>query len=95
VLKRLSDEFDTPIVCVNQVTDQFSSDDSSPATILPTLGLLWSNCVNMRLLLTRRELPSTGATSRQMHVVFAPHLPSNALDFVITADGVACVPPSS
>mmetsp|Transcript_26466 Transcript_26466/g.35270 ORF Transcript_26466/g.35270 Transcript_26466/m.35270 type:complete len:344 (+) Transcript_26466:480-1511(+) len=65
-LKKLSHQYNVPIVVVNQVTASFSSSSSnfslqklhmscSMERMMPLLGLSWSNCVNTRFLLTRNE----------------------------------------
>ncbi|GAV59583.1 Rad51 domain-containing protein [Cephalotus follicularis] len=75
---------------------------SSGRRVCPALGLAWANCVNSRLFLSRyeevdREENGGGKgqrdflckrTMRQLHVVFAPHLPYSSCEFVVTRDGV-------
>ncbi|XP_028074500.1 DNA repair protein XRCC3 homolog [Camellia sinensis] len=74
---------------------------SSGRRICPALGLSWANCVNSRLFLSRNEEvlgKETGLvdddgfvqkrTKRQIHVVFAPHLPESSCEFVIVKEGV-------
>jgi RecA/RadA recombinase len=86
--------------------------------IIPSLGLAWSNCVNVSVMLTRTEIPvrvntvQNGAkrqktghqvvyltpegdqaldereVSRQMHVIFAPHVKSNSVAYVVRESGV-------
>jgi DNA-repair protein XRCC3 len=71
-LKELSGTHGIPILIVNQVTADFSSNNSS--SVQPALGLSWANCVNERYLLSRREsniftdLPSNDE-DRKTHVV--------------------------
>jgi RecA/RadA recombinase len=48
LLKKLSDQFGIPILVINQVSSDFSSN-----TTIPTLGLSWSNCVNTQMMLTK------------------------------------------
>ncbi|GFY80688.1 homolog of X-ray repair cross complementing 3 [Actinidia rufa] len=70
---------------------------SSGRRVCPALGISWANCVNSRLFLSRSEeivgkengLVDAGGdnfvqrrTKRQLHVVFAPHLPE--LSCVVT-----------
>jgi DNA-repair protein XRCC3 len=69
-LQLLSDSFNVPFVVVNQVSDYFNSDSrinySSGSTtssyqrhgstkVIPALGLTWSNCINVRVLLERTK----------------------------------------
>ncbi|OMO61332.1 hypothetical protein CCACVL1_23600 [Corchorus capsularis] len=74
---------------------------TSGRRVCPALGLAWANCVNSRLFLSRREeviadkngkfngeSGECNQTRRQLHVVFAPHLPESSCDFVITRDGI-------
>jgi DNA-repair protein XRCC3 len=73
---------------------------SSGRRVCPALGLAWANCVNSRLFLSRNEeiekeenrLADSNhlstRTRRQLHVVFAPHLPAASCEFVITREGV-------
>ncbi|KAL7590282.1 DNA repair protein XRCC3 homolog [Lactuca sativa] len=76
---------------------------TSGRRVLPALGLSWANCVNSRLFLSRHEviegvengLPDSDYSGyvsrrkrRELHVVFAPHLPHSSCEFVILRDGV-------
>eukprot|EP00128_Syssomonas_multiformis_P018273 Colp12_sorted_trinity150504_noHs@24688 len=82
-LKELSDDFHMAVVCLNQVTDLITDNDWE-RSVIPALGLAWSNIVNTRLLLTRHR-----ATNRRaMCVCVAPHLPPSKKDFVVEAWGV-------
>ncbi|KAI3811421.1 hypothetical protein L1987_21144 [Smallanthus sonchifolius] len=76
---------------------------TSGRRVCPALGLSWANCVNSRVFLSRREVVesvenglSDGDHSgyvdrrkrRELHVVFAPHLPYSSCEFVIRKEGV-------
>lgn len=76
---------------------------SSGRRVCPALGLSWANCINSRLFLSRNEEilgKETGSvdvgddnffhrqTKRQIHVVFAPHLPESSCEFAIRREGV-------
>ncbi|PON75934.1 DNA recombination and repair protein [Parasponia andersonii] len=76
---------------------------SSGRRVCPALGLAWANCVNSRLFLSRNEEvigeenSSVNVddgdnlrrqTRRQIHVLFAPHLPKSSTEFVIRREGV-------
>ena len=73
---------------------------TSGRRVVPALGLMWSNCVNARLFLTRRATRGQGyvvggddgddgnaGVARTLHVVYAPHLPESSVDFVVREDG--------
>ncbi|KAI9008355.1 P-loop containing nucleoside triphosphate hydrolase protein [Gaertneriomyces semiglobifer] len=74
--------------------------------VVPALGLSWSNTVNVRIKVWRRDkcrLPTTeyvmqpnsaksdDPTTRMMKVCFAPHLPSTMTGFAISTRGVVGV----
>jgi len=60
-LQKISDEFKIAIIVVNQVRDNFF--DFSPSVsfmssnkfVVPTLGLSWANCVNMRIMFEKSK----------------------------------------
>ncbi|XP_074472476.1 DNA repair protein XRCC3 [Sebastes fasciatus] len=95
-LHQLSLEFTTPILCINQVTDVFSSSDDTlgplSSNVSPALGLAWANQVMVRLMM--RRLQGTVARGdqssalRRLEVVFAPHLARNGRDVAIWREGV-------
>ncbi|KAM4522089.1 DNA repair protein XRCC3 isoform 2-T2 [Odontesthes bonariensis] len=99
-LHHLSQEFSTPVLCINQVTDVFSqSDDSlgpSSSTVSPALGLAWANQVLVRLMM--RRVPGTvsrgnqSSALRRLEVVFAPHLARSCRDATVWREGVRGVP---
>ncbi|KAJ8308998.1 hypothetical protein KUTeg_013872, partial [Tegillarca granosa] len=98
-LHRLGHQHNIPIVCVNQVTGSVGSTDKKH---MPSLGLSWSNQITSRIMFSRTEqqimLPRqyinnvvTGGfetSVRKMEVLFAPHLPSLELMFVIDQEGI-------
>ncbi|KAI3513961.1 hypothetical protein L1887_12228 [Cichorium endivia] len=76
---------------------------TSGRRVLPALGLSWANCVNSRLFLSKHEVIEgvendfddsdyngfiSGQKKREIHVVFAPHLPHSSCEFVIRRNGV-------
>ena len=75
---------------------------SSGRQVLPSLGLTWANCIDVRLALSRRGGERGGwsgrgggnmvvdgsEVAREVEVVFAPHLPRRSMAFVVDADGV-------
>ena len=63
-LKKLSSEFNFPVVTVNQVSADFSSSNTNTfkEKVKAALGLSWSCCVNSRYLLTRTEVRAVSHT---------------------------------
>ncbi|KAK9055236.1 hypothetical protein SSX86_026318 [Deinandra increscens subsp. villosa] len=76
---------------------------TSGRRVCPALGLSWANCINSRLFLSMHEviegaengLPDADYSGfvnrrkrRELHVVFAPHLPYSSCEFVIRKEGV-------
>ncbi|KAJ8341340.1 hypothetical protein SKAU_G00336310 [Synaphobranchus kaupii] len=85
-LQRLSRSFQTPVLCINQVTDIVGNSDPARCTyglvdtrVLPALGMVWANQVLVRLMMRRLEgqpeASDSGGVPRKLQVVFAPHLP--------------------
>ncbi|XP_047994528.1 DNA repair protein XRCC3-like [Leguminivora glycinivorella] len=83
------------IICINQVTMAFDGTDK----ILPCLGLAWSNLVSTRIMLKKTSrtvvLKSNESSSaqeyshiRELSVVFAPDLPNETAEFIITSNGI-------
>lgn len=87
-LKQLSDRFNAPIVCINQVTDVISRDAGTPRQALPALGQLWSDMVNCRFLLQRHTAGPEQQASRTLHTVLAPHLPPQTCEYTIDEAGL-------
>lgn len=104
VLTILAQEFNLAILCINQVRASF--EDSS--TVLPCLGLAWSNMVTTRLMLkktlktfdakqllnTKNKLVTCTHVTfiRELFAVFAPHIPNTMSQFVITSSGIQSIP---
>ncbi|XP_075872628.1 DNA repair protein XRCC3 [Nelusetta ayraudi] len=95
-LHRLSQEFSTPVLCINQVTDVFDASDSSfgPASssVSPALGLAWANQVTVRLMMRRFQTEvargDQRSALRRLEVVFAPHLARDGRDAGVWREGV-------
>lgn len=98
-LHHLSREYSTPVLCINQVTDVFSSSDSlvpssstGTPTVAPALGLAWANQVMVRLMMWRLQgTVSRGDQSsapRRLQVVFAPHLARGGRGAGVWREGV-------
>ena len=84
--------------CVGGLGRAFMGLDTSGRRAQPALGLMWANCVNTRLFLTRHDARGRGAVAacegvrRRLHVVYAPHLREATVDFVLSDDGVRDAP---
>nr|XP_046147762.1 DNA repair protein XRCC3 isoform X1 [Oncorhynchus gorbuscha] len=104
-LHRLSHNYSTPVLCINQVTDVMDGPDPAHCNfglvdnkVLPALGMAWANQVMVRLMLLR--LPGCvgtgeqGVTSapRRLEVVFAPHLPRASCLCGVWEEGVRGLP---
>ncbi|XP_078130689.1 DNA repair protein XRCC3 isoform X2 [Sander vitreus] len=94
-LHTLSLEFNTPVLCINQVTDVFSSDDSlGPVSgiVSPALGLAWANQVMVRLMMRRLQgtvaRGDQSSARRRLEVAFAPHLARDGRDAAVWREGV-------
>ncbi|KAJ8288947.1 hypothetical protein COCON_G00016060 [Conger conger] len=97
-LQSLSHSFQTPVLCINQVTDIVGSDPARcsyglvDARVLPALGMVWANQVLVRLMLQRLEGQSEaagyGGVPRKLEVVFAPHLPRASCLCSVSEEGV-------
>ena len=94
-LKRLCDDHGIVAICVNQVTDlleprsfelQQSGTGRSGNPVIPALGLVWSTCVTMRVMLSRGS-----RETRKLSVIMAPHLSSRdkVAFFEITLAGIS------
>ncbi|MEQ2284322.1 hypothetical protein AMECASPLE_020409 [Ameca splendens] len=99
MLHNLSQEFTTPILCINQVTDVFNQSanslSSSSSSVCPALGLAWANQVMVRLMMRRLQgkvfLGDQSSALRRLEVVFAPHLARNSQDIGVWREGLRAV----
>ncbi|CAK6983003.1 DNA repair protein XRCC3 [Scomber scombrus] len=96
-LHNLSQEFNTPVLCINQVTGVFSSssvDSLGPlsSSVSPALGLAWANQVLVRLMMHRLQGTVThgdqSSALRRLEVVFAPHLAQDGRHAAVWTEGV-------
>ncbi|KAH3851375.1 DNA repair protein XRCC3-like [Dreissena polymorpha] len=95
LLCKYSHKHQIPVVCINQVTSSMSPDSRQ---LIPSLGLAWSNHVTNRIMLARTQRSLTiqqdsahgplETVVREMEVVFAPHLPTITVPFVIDHEGM-------
>ncbi|XP_012729790.2 DNA repair protein XRCC3 isoform X2 [Fundulus heteroclitus] len=96
MLHHLSQEFTTPVLCINQVTDVFnqssSSVSSSSSSVSPALGLAWANQVTVRLMMQRLQgtvvRGDQSSALRRLEVVFAPHLARGGRDVGVWREGL-------
>ncbi|XP_077366451.1 DNA repair protein XRCC3 isoform X2 [Festucalex cinctus] len=95
-LHHLCRQFDSAVLCVNQVTDIFSGSQEytgpPSSRVSPALGLAWANQVMVRLMM--RRLAGTASRGeqdsalRRLEVVFAPHLARAGRDAAVWREGV-------
>ncbi|XP_076010586.1 DNA repair protein XRCC3 [Genypterus blacodes] len=99
VLHRLSHEYATPVLCINQVMDVIDGSDSlheslgpRNSKVSPALGLAWANQVMMRLMMCRVQgtvsRSDQSSALRRLEVVFAPHLARGSRDVAVWREGV-------
>ncbi|XP_044773681.1 DNA repair protein XRCC3 isoform X2 [Neomonachus schauinslandi] len=92
-LRRLSGTFQSPVLCINQVTEVTEEQGMAPRPqgvwderVSPALGMTWSSQLLMRLMVSRRR------PDRTLRVVFAPHLPPSSCSYTVNAEGVRGTP---
>ncbi|XP_003435154.1 DNA repair protein XRCC3 [Canis lupus familiaris] len=103
-LRRLSCAFQSPVLCINQVTEATEEQGTAPRPhglrderVSPALGMTWSNQLLMRLMVHRRRpgdeaVTPAGPPDRTLSVVFAPHLPPSSCSYTVNAEGVRGTP---
>jgi DNA-repair protein XRCC3 len=118
LLKEYATLHDLAVVVTNHVVDSMRGDGfagdadvasralgeaiSSGRRVLPALGVMWGNCVNTRLFLTRYAKRSNrglddadeDVVGRRLSVVFAPHLAEATVEFTLRDDGVWSATPA-
>lgn len=90
-LHTLINQYGLTVICVNQMTANFTTGSAQPA-----LGLLWSHMINMRLVLARDESVDNKAqysphmipVPRCMSIAFAPHLSAKSIFYYIDNEGL-------
>uniref|UniRef100_A0A3B3CTD2 DNA repair protein n=1 Tax=Oryzias melastigma TaxID=30732 RepID=A0A3B3CTD2_ORYME len=99
MLHQLSQEFTTPVLCINQQESHGAVGSSSgplSSSVTPALGLAWANQVMMRLMMLRHQTTVSrgdqSSTLRRLEVVFAPHLARSKRDVGVWREGVRGVP---
>lgn len=95
LLYKLSQLYHVPVVAINQVTSSMNCDG---AQLIPSLGLAWSNYVTTRIMLSRTDRSVTiqqdsargplETIIREIEIVFAPHLQSMIIPYVIDHEGM-------
>uniref|UniRef100_A0A8C8Z812 DNA repair protein n=1 Tax=Prolemur simus TaxID=1328070 RepID=A0A8C8Z812_PROSS len=99
-LRRLSSAFQSPVLCINQVTEVVQELGGAPRPpgswdehICPALGITWADQLLVRLMADRRwdEEPTLGRP-RTLQVLFAPHLPSSSCSYTVNEEGVRGMP---
>ena len=98
-LKRLAYDFNLIIIVLNNVVQDLGGQDGANkgffearmgrSQTVPSLGLMWSNCINDRICLKKKT--STGGTSepkRTMCIEKSGYLRKNDIEFEIVAQGL-------
>ncbi|XP_038161270.1 DNA repair protein XRCC3 [Cyprinodon tularosa] len=96
MLHKLSQDFTTPVLCINQVTDLFNQSGSGlsapSSSVSPALGLAWANQVLVRLMMRRLQgtvvRGDQSSVLRRLDVVFAPHLARDSRDIGVWKEGL-------
>ncbi|CAG0914568.1 unnamed protein product [Notodromas monacha] len=78
----LSQRYKIAVICVNQMSTNVEESEDVPA-----LGLLWSNLISTRLVMTRIEI-GDGSTTRFMEKSLGPTWPNEKKKFEIHAGGI-------
>lgn len=89
ILTDIAQKHNLAILCINQVTASF--DESN--TLLPSLGLAWSNMISTRLMIKKTvrvvdEKNLHNCFVRELLVIFAADLSNRVTEFVITSNGI-------
>ncbi|XP_054989719.1 DNA repair protein XRCC3 [Sorex araneus] len=93
-LRRLSCTFQSPVLCINQVTEAVDEQDMAGTAgpgdtrVLPALGGTWADQLLVRLMADRHRPDEGPPAGRTLRVLFAPHLPPGACGYDILAEGV-------
>ncbi|XP_007942810.1 DNA repair protein XRCC3 [Orycteropus afer afer] len=100
-LRRLSCDFQSPVLCINQVTAT-AAEVGGPAgpqgfsdeRVSPALGTAWSSQLLVRLTAerSRSRKASPGPPARTLRVLSAPHLPPASCSYTVSTEGVRGTP---
>ncbi|KAL4238913.1 DNA repair protein xrcc3 [Mactra antiquata] len=95
LLFKYSQQYNIPVICINQVTSSMKSEGKQ---LIPSLGLTWSNHVTTRIMLSRTERVVTihqdsvqcalETVIRDMEIIYSPHLPSVTVPYIIDHEGM-------
>ncbi|XP_056150866.1 DNA repair protein XRCC3 isoform X2 [Lampris incognitus] len=102
-LQHLSEQYNTPVFCINQVTDALEGSAVAQGSlglenpkVLPALGLAWANQVMVRLMMVHLQgtvaMGDQTSTPRRLEVVFAPHLARASCVCGVWKEGVRGLP---
>ncbi|XP_047395786.1 DNA repair protein XRCC3 isoform X2 [Sciurus carolinensis] len=99
-LRQLSSTFQSPVLCINQVTEAMEEQCTARGPpgpwdehLSPALGITWANQLLMRLMAYRlREAAAAqgppGHPARILQVLSAPHLPPSSCFYTVETEGV-------
>ena len=97
LLKRLAWDFNLVIVILNNVVADVSHDGANKGffenksrgqSIVPSLGLNWSNCINERIALKKRNATSHADVKRCIVIEKSAYMRRSEQDFEIVAQGL-------
>ncbi|XP_054305408.1 DNA repair protein XRCC3 isoform X1 [Pongo pygmaeus] len=100
-LRELSSAFQSPVLCINQVTEAVEEQGAAHGPlgfwderVSPALGITWANQLLVRLLADRlrEEEAALGCPARTLRVLSAPHLAPSSCSYTISAEGVRGTP---
>ncbi len=85
-LKWLNDAYGVGVIVLNQVSADLNAGGEA---VKASLGLVWSNCVNTRVMVSKDQRPtSEGTISRRMRIELCPYLPNFEVHFEVTTEGI-------
>lgn len=86
-LKWMNDRYCCGVLVTNHVRANFEGEKENSLT--PALGLVWTTCVNTRLILKKSMSKlSTDEIIREMKVEICPYLPLMSIPFIVTKDSI-------
>lgn len=91
-LKFINDRYHCGVLVTNQMRADMQSKENvafgSGDKVTPVLGLVWSNCVNTRIIVSKTTQMVDQGLVREMKVEMCPYLPRFSMPFVVTAGGL-------